>query len=99
MRGDWVLKWKLLWSGLHQMRFFLVGFKFLLLDRLSKALVQLFCVREHIFGHLSDVTTDDVIIECHAICVLTAKFQLFAKNLLNTDNFTMDSNYFVDFNW
>ena len=78
------------------MRFFLVGFKFLLLDRLSKALVQLFFVREHIFGHLlSDVTTDDVIIKCHAICVT---FQLFAKNLLNTDNFTIDSNYFVDFN-
>ena len=32
------------------------------------------------------------------ICVLTAKFQFFAKNWLDTDNFTMDFNYFVDFN-
>ena len=30
--------------------------------------------------------------------MLTAKSQFFARNLLNTDNFTMDSNYFVDFN-
>ena len=34
----------------------------------------------------------------HAICVLTAKSQRFAKILLNIDNLTMDSNYFVDFN-
>ena len=36
-------------------------------------------------------------IKRHALFVLTAKFQLFDKNLLNTDYFTMDSNYFVDF--
>ena len=39
--------------------------------------------------------TDDVIIS-FAICVLTVKSQLFAKNVLNTDNFTMDFNYFMD---
>ena len=38
------------------------GFKFLPLDRLSKALAQLFLVCEHIFWHyLSDVISDDVI--------------------------------------
>ena len=78
-------------------RFF--GFKFLLLDRLSKALAQLFLVCEHIFWHqLSDVIGDDVIAKSHAICVLTAKSQFFARNLLNTQNFTMDSTYLVDFN-
>ena len=44
------------------------------------------------------VINDDVIVKGHTICVLTAKTQFFAKNLLNTDNFTMDSHYFVDFN-
>ena len=41
---------------------------------------------------------DDVIAKNHAICVLTAKSQFFARNLLNTYNFTMDLTYFVDFN-
>ena len=41
---------------------------------------------------------DDVIIISHAMCVLTAKFQLFAKKGLNTHNFAMDSNHFVFFN-
>ena len=41
---------------------------------------------------------DDVIAKTHAICVLTAKSQFFARNLLNTYNFTMDLTYFVDFN-
>ena len=45
----------------------------------------------------SDVIGDDVITKSHAICVLTAKSQFFARNLLNTYNFTMDSTYFVDF--
>ena len=36
--------------------------------------------------------------QSHTICVLTAKFQFFARNLLNTYNFTIDSTYFVDFN-
>ena len=76
-----------------------LGFKFLLLNRLSKALAQLFLVCEHIFRHkLSDVTADDVIAKSHAICVLTAKSQFFARNLLNTYNFTLDLTYFVDFN-
>ena len=76
-----------------------LGFKFLLLDRLSKALAQLFLVCEHIFWHwLSDVIGDDVIAKSHAICVLAAKSLFFARNLLNTYNFTMDSTYFVDFN-
>ena len=47
---------------------------------------------------LSDVKSDDVIAKSHAICVLTAKSQIFARNILNTVNFTMDSTYFVDFN-
>ena len=47
---------------------------------------------------LSDVTSDDVIVKKHAIYLLTSKSQFFARNLLNTDNFTMDSNYFGDFN-
>ena len=63
------------------------GFKFLLHDRLSKALAQLFLVFT-----LSDVISDDVIVKSHAIYVLTAKSQFFARN------FTMDSTYFVDFN-
>ena len=29
---------------------------------------------------------------------VTAKSQFFARNFLNTDNFAMDSNYFVDLN-
>ena len=47
---------------------------------------------------IGDVTIDDVIIITYAICALTSKFQLFTKKGLNTDNFTMDSKYFVDFN-
>ena len=75
------------------------GFKFLLLDRLSKALAQLFLVCKHIFWYwLNDVTGDDIIAKSHAICVLTVKSQFFARNLLNTYNFTIDSTYFMDFN-
>ena len=45
------------------------------------------------------VATNDDVIVIHAIqCVFTAKFQVFAENWLNADiNFTMDSNYCVDF--
>ena len=43
------------------------------------------------FVTLSDVIGDDAIAKSHAICVLTAKSQFFARNLLNTYNFTMDS--------
>ena len=51
----------------------------------------------HIFWHLlGEVTTDNIIIICHTILMLTAKVQLFAKNWLKTDSFTVDSNYFVD---
>ena len=39
-----------------------------------------------------------LIAKSHAICVLTAKSQFFVRNLVNTDNFTMDSTYFVDYN-
>ena len=42
--------------------------------------------------------SDDVIVKSHAICMLTAKSQFFVKNLLNTDNLTIHSNYIVDFN-
>ena len=64
-----------------------------------KSFGTLFLVCEHIFWHcLSDVTSDDAIVKSHANCVMTAKSEFFARNLLNTDNFTMDSNYFVDFN-
>ena len=56
-------------------------------------------VCEHIFWHwLSDVIGDDDIAKSHAICVLTAKSKFFARNLLNTYKFTIDSAYFVDFN-
>ena len=41
---------------------------------------------------------DGVMAKSHAICVLTSKSQFFARNLLNTYNFTMDSTYFVYFN-
>ena len=70
------------------------GFKILLLNRLLKALAQLFLVCEHIFWHqLSDVIGNDIIAKSHAICVLTAKSQFFARNLLNTYNFTICSTY------
>ena len=39
---------------------------------------------------LSDVTADDIITS-HKTCVSTAKYQLFAKIWLNTENFTMNS--------
>ena len=48
--------------------------------------------------NLSDVISDDIIAKSCAIRVLTVKSQFFARTLLNTYNFTMDSTYFVDFN-
>ena len=42
-------------------------------------------------------TTFKLINISYAICVLTAKSQFFDRNLVNTDNFTMDSNYFYQF--
>ena len=58
------------------------GFKFLLRDGLSKALIQLFFVHKYIFYlQLTDVIVDDVITISYAICVLTAKFQFLLTTL------------------
>ena len=87
------------WPIIITLRLDCLGFLFLLLNPLLKALVQLlFFKLTHFLTLIKWYFNCWRSIISRAFCVLTAKSQPFAKNWLNSDNKSMDSNFFVDFN-